>query len=171
MKKLFLLIIIVSIVLTGCGANTSPAVKVGSKDFTESLIISEIYALALEDAGIPVERKQNIAGSLVHQAITSGEIDLYPEYTGTGLLTILKMKNSNNDPKIVYDIVKEAYKKEFNLIWLIPSSINDTNGIAIRTDVSKRLDIKTLSDLQKKHPNLEWPHRVSLSCEKTVYQG
>ena len=62
MKKLFLLIIIVAIVLTGCGSNTNPAVKVGSKDFTESLIISEIYALALEDAGIPVERKQNIAG-------------------------------------------------------------------------------------------------------------
>ncbi|MBQ3424558.1 MAG: glycine/betaine ABC transporter substrate-binding protein, partial [Clostridia bacterium] len=55
--------------------------RVGSKDFTENLVVAEIYALALEDAGYTVERKLNIAGSVVHTAITSREIDLYPEYT------------------------------------------------------------------------------------------
>jgi osmoprotectant transport system substrate-binding protein len=73
------------------GAASDKPIRVGSKDFTENLVVAEIYALALEGAGYKVERKLDIAGSVVHTSIMNDEIDLYPEYTGTGLLTILKL--------------------------------------------------------------------------------
>lgn len=89
-------------------------IRVGSKDFTENLIVAEIYALALEDAGYKVERKMNIAGSIAHTSIMNDEIDLYPEYTGTGLLSILKL-DMITDPEEVYKTVKEEYNKQFKL--------------------------------------------------------
>ena len=124
------------------------AIRIGSKDFTESLIVSEIYALALEDAGYTVERKQNIAGSVVHTAITSDEIDLYPEYTGTGLLAVLQME-MNSDPDVVYNTVKDAYQEQFNITWLDSTAINNRNGIAIRTEAAEQYNIYTMSDLQR----------------------
>lgn len=110
--------------------------------------MGELYALALEDAGFKVERKLNIAGSIVHTAITNDEIDLYPEYTGTGLLTVLKLPVMT-DADEVYRKVKEEYEKQFQLVWLEASKANDSQGIVIRTDVAQRLGIVTLSDLQK----------------------
>ena len=155
MKKLICLLLALTLtagLLTGCAKKTE-TVKIGSKDFTESLIVAEIYALALEDAGYTVERKMNIAGSLVHAAITGGDIDLYPEYTGTGLLTILKM-DMNSDPDVVYNTVKDAYKEQFNITWLDSTAINDRNGIAIRTQAAEQYGIYTMSDLQKYAPEL-----------------
>jgi osmoprotectant transport system substrate-binding protein len=155
MKKLICLLLALTLtagLLAGCAKKTE-TVKIGSKDFTESLIVAEIYALALEDAGYTVERKLNIAGSLVHAAITGGDIDLYPEYTGTGLLTILKM-DMNSDPDVVYNTVKDAYKEQFNITWLDSTAINDRNGIAIRTQAAEQYGIYTMSDLQKYAPEL-----------------
>ena len=137
--------------LSGCGGKaqeTKAAIRVGSKDFTENLIVSEIYALALEDAGYTVERKQNIAGSVVHTAITSGEIDLYPEYTGTGLLAILQLPMSS-DAQEVYETVKAAYADQFQITWLDSTAVNDRNGLAVRTEVAKQYNIYTMSDLQR----------------------
>lgn len=123
-------------------------IRVGSKDFTESLIVAEIYALALEDAGYPVERNLNIAGSMVHTAITSDEIDLYPEYTGTALLSILQLEMSS-DPDEVYNTVKEAYADQFDITWLDSTRINDRNGIAIRTQAAEEYNIYNMSQLQQ----------------------
>lgn len=137
--------------LSGCGSKTQEAkatIRVGSKDFTENLIVSEIYALALENAGYTVERKQNIAGSVVHTAITSGEIDLYPEYTGTGLLAILQLPMSS-DAQEVYETVKAAYNKQFQITWLDSTAVNDRNGLAVRTEIAKQYNIYTMSDLQR----------------------
>src|SRR5512134_395 len=76
--------------LAGCSSPTA-TVKVGSKDFTEEFILAEMYALLLEDAGFKVERKFNLGGTPVaHAALEKSDIDLYPEYTSTGLLTVLK---------------------------------------------------------------------------------
>lgn len=77
--------------IAGCGNAASASgdetpIVVGSKDFTESIIIGEIYALALEDAGIPVERKLQIGSQIIHDSLINKEIDVYPEYTGTGLV-------------------------------------------------------------------------------------
>ena len=144
-----ILIIALSLMLSlsGCGSKAKEAkftVKVGSKDFTESLIVSEIYALALENAGYTVERKQNIAGSLVHTAITSGDIDLYPEYTGTGLLSILQLP-MNSDPDEVYNTVKAAYNEQFKITWLDSTAVNDTQGIAVRTEIAKERGLERMS--------------------------
>lgn len=122
-------------------------IRVGSKDFTEGLIVSEIYALALEDAGYKVERVFDIAGSLVHTALMNDEIDLYPEYTGTGLLSVLGM-DMITDPQEVYDTVKAEYEKQFQVTWLEYSPANDGQGIVMRTPVAEKLGIQTISDLQ-----------------------
>ena len=147
----FLLSIVMLLTLCACGTKaqeTKAAIRVGSKDFTESLIVAEIYALALEDAGYTVERKLNIAGSVVHTAITSGESDLYPEYTGTGLLAILQLPMSS-DPVEVYETVKAAYAEQFHITWLDSTQVNDRNGLAVRTEIAQQYGIYTMSDLQR----------------------
>lgn len=128
-------------------SSEEPTIRVGSKDFTENLIVGELYSLALEDAGYDVERVFNIAGSVIHTSITNDEIDLYPEYTGTGLLSILQM-DLITDPEKVYNTVKEEYDEQFDLTWLEYAQANDGQGLVIRTDVSKELGITTITDLQ-----------------------
>lgn len=157
MKKIISAILAVTLVfgmaasLAGCGGkddDSASVIRVGSKDFTENLIVAELYALALEDAGYTVERDLDIAGSMVHTAITSDEIDLYPEYTGTGLLSVLQM-DMESDPDVVYNTVKEAYDEQFDITWLTPTEINDRQGIAIRTDVAEEYGIHNMSQLQQ----------------------
>ncbi len=142
-----LLISSFSFALSGCGTSGKNTIRVGSKDFTEGLIVSEIYALALEDAGYKVERSMNVAGSLVHTAITEDDFDLYPEYTGTALLSILQLE-MDSDPDSVYRTVKEEYEKQFDLTWLDSTQVNDRNGLAIRTETAQQYNIYTMSDLQ-----------------------
>lgn len=140
----------VLMLVTACssGESNEKTVVVGSKDFTEGLIVSEIYALGLEDAGFQVERKFDIAGSLVHTSLVNKEIDVYPEYTGTGLMSVLGM-DMKTDPQEVYDTVKKEYKEQFQITWLEYSSANDGQGLAIRTEIAKELGITTISDLQQ----------------------
>lgn len=137
--------------LAGCsnggGASGAGTVTVGSKAFTEGVILSELYALALEDAGMKVDRAFEISGSLIHTALVEGDIDLYPEYTGTGLISVLKME-PQTDPEEVYAIVKDEYKKQLDLVWLEKSPAADGQGLVIRTQAAKKLGIKTISDLQ-----------------------
>ena len=126
---------------------SSTTIRVGSKDFTENLVIAEIYALALEDNGYTVDRVSNISSSLIHNSIVNDEIDLYPEYTGTGLLSVLG-EDMETDPEKVYKTVKKEYEEQFNLTWLDYAPANDSQGLVIRTEVANSLNIKTISDLQ-----------------------
>ena len=149
--SLLLTLVLLTGALAGCASKSGgseAAVVIGSKDFSESQILAEIYALALADAGIPVERKLSIANSAVHTAITTGGIDLYPEYTGTGLLAVLKLP-VETDPQKVYDIVKEQYQEQFDVVWLDYAQANDGQGLVITTAASEEYGIKTISDLQK----------------------
>lgn len=148
MIKKYLYGLITIFMMISCGTNNE-IVKVGSKNFTESLVVSEIYAQALEQENIKVERIFNIAGNLIHSAIINKEVDLYPEYTGTAFITILK-KNPLTNPVKVYNIVKKEYKDKYKIKWLELTKANDSNGIAIKTDFAKKYNIYTLSDLQKK---------------------
>lgn len=149
--------IIFSMILMGCGKKIEEGninktekftIKIGSKDFTESLILGELYAIALESAGYTVERKLNLGSSLVHSALINGEIDFYPEYTGTGLLSILK-ESPKYDSDEVYNEVYKQYKEKFHLIWLNPSLANDGQGLVIAKRASDKYNIHTISDLQK----------------------
>lgn len=122
-------------------------VQVGSKNFTEQYILAEIYAQAIEGAGIKVSRKINLGGTLIAQkALTTGEIDLYPEYTGTALLAVMKAEVSS-DPQKVYDQVKAYYEKEFALTWLKPTGINNGYAIIVRPETAAQYKLATLSDL------------------------
>ncbi|SDP23709.1 osmoprotectant transport system substrate-binding protein [Paenibacillus sp. yr247] len=148
-----LIVMVFALLLAACGSKSANSgngttIRVGTKSFTENLIVGELYALALEDAGYHVKRVPNIAGSLIHTSLVNNDIDLYPEYTGTGLLTILK-KNLMTNADEVYKTVKDEYEKRFQVTWLNYSQANDGEGLVIRTDVSKKLGITTISDLQK----------------------
>jgi len=140
----------------GCTGNDDNVIRVGSKDFTESLIVAEIYSLALEAAGFTVDRTgHNLASGIVHTAIVNGEIDLYPEYTGTGLLTVLGLPLMT-DPWAVYELVKSEYYQRYQITWLDFTQAHNGQGIAIRTQLAQELGIATLSDLQPYAHNLRF---------------
>lgn len=143
--------------LTGCGARDENAkrITVGSKGFTENLILSELYALALEDEGFQVKREFEISNAVIHTSIVNGEIDIYPEYTGTALLTILG-ETLLTDPRQVYEKVKGRYKEEFKLDILDLCQANDGNGLVIRTEAAEAYGIKTISDLQANAENIRF---------------
>lgn len=150
------LLIVLAALAAACGPRGASQVtlKVGSKDFTEEFILAEMYALLLEDAGFKVERKFNLGGTpIAHAALVKGDIDLYPEYTSTGLLTVLK-KAPIADAKAVLEEVRKGYKDQFNLEWLEPASFNNTQALATTKDVSEKYGIKTYSDLAAKAAEL-----------------
>jgi len=151
MKKsrwiLLLTLVLSTLLLAACGGGGSETITVASKDFTEQFIIGEMYALLLEDAGYTVERKLNLGGTPVaHQALLDSEIDVYPEYTGTGLLTVLK-HDVMSDPQAVYDLVKSDYADQFNLAWLEPAPMNNTQALAMKKTLAAELGISTFSQL------------------------
>lgn len=159
-KKLLALVIALAmfatLALAGCsGTKKSDAIVIGSKDFTENLILAELYALALEDNGFTVERKPSLASSAVHTALVNDEIDLYPEYTGTGLLSVLKL-DMETDPQKVYDTVKATYEDQFSVTWLDYSPANDGQGLVISKKASDQYGITTISQLQQKSPNIRF---------------
>lgn len=131
-------------------AGAGATIKVGSKNFTEEFIIAEMYAQLLEANGFKVERKLNLgATDIAHQALLKGDIDLYPEYTSTALLTVLKLPKQD-DPQQILATVKSEYEKRFKLTWLQPSPFNDTNALAMTKKRADELGIKTYSDLFNK---------------------
>ena len=130
-----------------------PKIVVGAKGFTEQLIVGNIAAALLKDAGYPVELKDLGGTGVVHQALVSGEVQTYVEYTGTGLLAILKLPVMN-DPDQVYEKVKEEYKNKWDLVWLKPWGFNDTYCITIRKEDADKLGIKTISDLKSHASNM-----------------
>jgi osmoprotectant transport system substrate-binding protein len=134
--------------------STKPKVIVGSKNYTESFLAANLMSELLEFAGYPVERRLGLGGTaVIHQALLSGEIHIYAEYTGTALLAILKMP-VKNDPNEVYQIVKDEYLKSFNLVWLKPIGFNDTYALAMKRERAQKLNIKKISDLKEKGSTL-----------------
>lgn len=125
---------------------TGRRIIVGSKDFTEQVILGELVAQQIERrTGLPVERKFELAGDLCHRALVAGEIDVYVEYTGTAFTAILKHP-SISDPQKVYDEIKNEYAQRFNLVWLTPLGFNNTFAILVRGDDARRLNLKSISD-------------------------
>jgi osmoprotectant transport system substrate-binding protein len=135
-------------------AGNTGTIVMGSKDFTEEFIVAEMYAQVLENAGFTVERKLNLGGTpIAQQAIVNHQIDIYPEYTSTGLLTVLK-QSAMQDPQQIFQAVKTGYESKFGLTWLNPSPFNDTQALAMTKKVADQYGIKTYSDLSQKAPQL-----------------
>ena len=122
-------------------------VRVGSKNFTEQVLLGEIAAQALEAEGVRVERKLDLGGTFVcHQALTAGELDLYPEYSGTAFTAILKEKPIS-DPAAVREKVAAEYARRWNLVWSPPLGFENTFALVMRGDDAHRLGVTRISDL------------------------
>jgi len=130
------------------GNGAAGSVVVGGKQFTEQEILGEMIAILIEsDTDLRVRRKLNLGGTMIcFNALRSGDIDVYPEYTGTGLVNILKA-NVVNDPEEVYSIVKTQFRDQWGLIWLEPFGFNNTYTLTMRRDQAERVGIRTISDL------------------------
>lgn len=128
--------------------NHTGTVTVGSKEFSEQEILGQILIQLIEaKTNLRVKPMLNLGGTIIcFNALKAGDIDLYPEYTGTGLVTILK-QNVVTDPEKVYTIVKEKFKNQYNLIWLKPFGFNNTYTLTMRKSTSEKLNIKSISDL------------------------
>jgi osmoprotectant transport system permease protein len=133
-------------------AKSAGRIAVGSKDFTEQIILGEIVAQAIETkTGLPVQRRFDLGGNLAHDALLAEEIDLYVEYTGTALTAILKLPPLS-DPKEVYRRVKEEYANRFGLDWTEPLGFNNTFAILVRGDDARRLKLKTITQASRYAP-------------------
>ena len=127
------------------GATSSARVKIGSKDFTESALLAEVVAQMLEARGVAVERRFELGGNVPHEAVVSGDLDLYPEYTGTSFTAILRHAPIS-DPRAVYDQVKREYAEKFNVEISPPLGFENTFAILVRGADARRLNLKTISD-------------------------
>lgn len=140
--------------VAACAKRAAPAIGVGSKNFAEELLLGEMYARLLEHAGMPVVRKLNLGGTNIAMAsLRRGEIDLYPEYTGTALLTQLKLAPLRSR-EAVYQTVKRDYQQRYHLSWLNPAPMNDTQALATTAETSRRLALTTLSACARLAPQL-----------------
>ncbi|WP_276357603.1 glycine betaine ABC transporter substrate-binding protein [Cohnella caldifontis] len=131
----------------GNGGKSDLTMTVGSKDNTENHLIGEMYALLLEDMGIKVKRQLSLGGTApTYEALKKGDLDIYPEYTGTGLTVMMEQKEPEKDPAKALEKVREGFK-QWNLEWLDPASENATYGFAMKKETADKYGIKTFTDL------------------------
>ena len=140
-----LLVLMFLLPVVAC-SHHSDRIVVGSKNFTEQLVLGELFAQVIEArTHLPVERRFYLAGTFIcQQAILAGRIDIYPEYTGTALTAVLKQQPSG-DKVDVYRRVKQAYEKQFGLTLSSPLGFDDTFAMVIRGEDARRLHLQTLS--------------------------
>lgn len=153
MKKITLSIFFAFLLIfvSGCSADESKTVVVASKPHAEQYILAEMITLLIENhTDIKVEKKLGIGGgtSNIHPAMISGDIDIYPEYTGTGLLFVLK-EELIKDPSELYLQVKERYLEEYDIIWLDIYGFNNTYALAVKEDVAQEYNLENYDDLSK----------------------
>ena len=127
------------------GTNARQRIVVGSKDFTESVLLAEIFSQMLEARGVEVVRQYELAGNVSHESLVSGQIDCYPEYTGTSYMAVLKHPLST-DARAVYEAVKREYADSFNVEVSPPLGYENTFAILVRGEDARRLNLKTISD-------------------------
>lgn len=137
----------------GCAPSHQGRIVVGSKNFTEQLVLGELIAQQIEaKTALKVERRFYLAGTLIcHQAILGGRIDIYPEYTGTALTAVLKESPQGNAQQ-VFDSVKAEYHRRFDLEVGPPLGFNDTFAIEIRGQDARKFGIRTISEAAQHTP-------------------
>ncbi len=130
------------------GDGTAGSIIIGSKNFTEQEILGEIMAILIEyQTDIEVVRLLNHGGTMTcFGALAAGAIDLYPEYTGTGLVQILG-RDAIRDPDETYETVLRAFSQEYDLVWLEQFGLNNTYTLQMRRERAQELGIRTISDL------------------------
>ncbi|MGA9715874.1 MAG: glycine betaine ABC transporter substrate-binding protein [Aeromicrobium sp.] len=154
--------------VTGCGNDSGGgggssdrldgvSLTVGSKDFTENILLAEMFAQALENEGASVNNKVNLGGTSVNRdALTSGDIDVYPEYNGTGWTVHLGNEDPSQDPQELYDVTAKADLEKNGIQWVGLSPFNDTYGFAANGDLAKAeggFDFQKMADYLKANPD------------------
>jgi glycine betaine/choline ABC-type transport system substrate-binding protein len=143
-------------VITSNSANGSKTVTIGSKNFTEEFILGQIYAQALKAAGYNVKTQLNLGSEqIAYRAVKSGQVDAYPEYTGTALTSFFKLKATAvpHDEQKAYELAKTDFAKQ-GVTALPPTPFTDSNGVGMLKTKADQLGIKTISDLKPKAPQL-----------------
>ncbi len=132
----------------GCRAHRGEMIVVGSKNFTEQIVLAELFAQQIEaHSTLHVERRVNLGGTLLcHQALVAGKIDLYPEYTGTALTAVLK-EPPQNDPSAVFRRVQDEYRARFGVEVMPPLGFNNTFAMVVRGEDAAKLHLHTISDI------------------------
>ena len=142
----------------GSGSQESKGqITVGSKNFTEQVILGELYSQALEADGYEVNKRLDLGNvTVLDKALQSGEIDMYPEYTGTALVTALGYEGEQFDtPEGTYEETEKLYEERDPAATMLEqASFNNTYGIAVRRDVAEEYNLETLEDLAEASPNL-----------------
>ena len=157
-----------SLTVTVCGDDSSSAsgasakldgvsLTVGSKDFTENILLGEMFAQALEARGASVDNKVNLGGTSVNRdALLSDNIDVYPEYNGTGWTVHLGNENPSQDPQELYDVTAEADLEQNDIKWIGLSPFNDTYGFAANGDLAEQeggFDFQSMADYLEANPD------------------
>ena len=176
-------LLILTLLLTACGgAATEPSttgsgkpIAIGSKNFTEAILVAELYAQVLEANGFTINRKFNLGATPIAQtALETGDIDLYPEYTSTGLLEVLK-QSAIADAAGILAALRQGYERQYSITWLEPSPFNNSNYLALTRAKAEALGVKTFSDLAAKSANLrfgappEFPEREDNKAMLALY--
>jgi osmoprotectant transport system substrate-binding protein len=131
----------------GCRARGERPLRVGSKNFTEQVVLGELAAGALERAGLRVDRRLDLGGTFVcHRALAAGELDVYPEYTGTAYTAILAHPPAT-DPAAVRAAVEREYPPRFHAVWAPPLGFENTFALVMRRAQATELGIASISDL------------------------
>jgi osmoprotectant transport system substrate-binding protein len=149
-ELLFLASLLCFFSLSGCRASAKPHITIGSKFFTEQIVLAELLAQHIEArTGIHVDRKANLGGTLLCQkALQAGELDLYVEYSGTALTAVLGEQPST-DSADVYNRVKQGYSQRFNLEVTEPLGYENTFAMVIRGDDAQKLNLHKISDISQ----------------------
>jgi len=153
MKKIFVTILALALllgILPGCSKNGSKdKIIIGGKQYTEAQLTSEIIAQLIEaKTDLTVERKYDMPSAICFQSLKSGDIDIYPEYTGGMLLAYLGREiESGTDAQTTYNLAKQGFKDEFDLVVLESFGFNNTYANAISREFAEANNIKTNSDL------------------------
>lgn len=148
----------------------SNKIIVGSKDFTESVILAEILAQMLEKKGIAVERNFELSGNIAHDALLSKQMDVYPEYTGTAFTAILKHQPIT-DPAEVYQQTKAEYAEKFDLYVSPPLGFSNDFAILVRGDVARNNNLKTISDAVPLSKNWQAGFGQDFMSRQDGYEG
>lgn len=144
---LALLLLIPALAACSPFGDDEETITIGSKNFTEQLILGHMYSMILEDNGFTVEQSLNLGGTAIaHESLTNGDIDMYPEYTGTALLAILEMETMS-DVDEVYRIVSEEYAEQFDLVWLDQAPMNNANALATSQEFSDANNLTNISQM------------------------
>lgn len=145
---IFIISVLLLISLTGCGSKEVSEIRIGGKNFSEQYIMAEMLSILIEEnTDLKTSTQTNLAANVVFEAIKSDQVDLYLEYTGTGLINL--GMDVITDAAQVYETVKKEFDEQLNIKWLEPYGFNNTYAMVVTRETAEKYDLKTISDLAK----------------------